>query len=557
MKLLIEDHKYKEEDVTINSVRIFPFEAANDGYVKHSQVGYFFNSELPNPDCVFMLPKVILDEQGKVFGKYAPEVIINLDSSLKEKKITQEERDFLYGFSVWIYRAIAEFRRLNKDNTITRQEAITAIDKTHRTVEGTWLELMLAILKCCDDNRDFFMFVMKNLHSGYNRINWRKTISSKTAWISKGKPMYIDLVNRKKQINFDEELLIIFFSIVKYICNTYGFRATINCNYELLTGARFSQYLSGFGCTRLKQIKYKYFTDKALEIWGLCYDFFDRASQIHSSQERKEYLFATSFHNVFESMVDELIGEKHLPAGLKEQKDGKILDHIYPYTALVNPANDIYHIADSKYYRTGASTQGESHFKQFTYAKNVIQYNLDILLNGSRSKYDWALPYRDSLTEGYNITPNFFISAKIDGDKLGEYNVSHLTHIDNDYSRQFENRLFDRDTLWLSHFSVNFLYILSLYAASNVSAKKQFRDATRARFRNAIIKLLNSKYTFWRFQFDEYVQMEDFVNSHFRELTGKIFHFNDTMLLALEKRHPDSDYIHEKFESILSSYTLT
>lgn len=555
MKLLIEDHKYKEDDVTIDGVRIFPFEAANDGYVKHSQVGYFFNSALPNPDCVFMLPKVILDEQGKVFGKYTPETIINLDSSLKEKKIIQEERDFLYGFSVWIFRAIAEFRRLNKDSTITRQEAISAIDKTHRTIEGTWLELMLTILKCCEDNRDFFMFIMKNLHSGYNRINWRKTISSQTAWISKGKPMYLDLINRKKQINFDEELLVIFFSIVRYICDTYGFRATINCNYNLLTGARFSQYLNGYGSTRLRQIKYKYFTDKALEIWRLCYDFFDRASQIQSSRERKEYLFATSFHNVFEAMVDELIGEKHLPAGLKEQKDGKILDHIYPYAALVNPVNDIYHIADSKYYRTGASPQGESHFKQFTYAKNVIQYNLDILLSGNRSHHDWALPYRDPLTEGYNITPNFFISAKIDGDKLGEYNVSHLEHIDNDYSRQFDNRLFDRDTLWLSHFSVNFLYILSLYAAANETAKKQFRDTTRARFRNAIILLLNSKYDFYRF-IGSADEIKSFVNTHYRELLGKMFHFNDTLILAFEIGCEESDKLKIKYKPFVSDYQL-
>lgn len=555
MKLLIEDHKYKEEDVTIDGVRIFPFEAANDGYVKHSQVGYFFNSQLHKPDCVFMLPKVILDEQNKVFGKYSPETIINLDASLNEKIISQQERDFLYSFSVWIFRALAEFRRLNNDTSITRQEAIAAVDKTHRTIEGTWLELMLAILKCCEDNRDFFMLIMKNIHSGYNRINWRKTISTQTAWLSKGKPMYLDLVNRKKQINFDEELLVIFFSIVRHICNRYGFKATINCNYDLITGSRFEQYLSGYGCTRLRQIKYKYFTDKAIEIWSLCYDFFDRASQIHSSLERKEYLFTTSFEIVFEAMVDELIGEKNLPAGLKEQRDGKILDHIYPYAALVNPVNDIYHIADSKYYRTGATTQGESHFKQFTYAKNVIQYNLDILLNGSKSKRDWALPYRDKLTEGYNITPNFFISAKIDGDKLSEYNVSHLAHIDDDYSRHFENRLFDRDTLWLSHFSVNFLYILSLYAASNETAKKKFRDATRSRFRSAIINLLNSKYEFFIFTgLPE--ETKPFVDAHFRELSGKLFHFNDTLLMALEKNADDTAILSDKYKELFVEYFL-
>lgn len=358
MKLLIEDYTYHVEDVTLDGVRIFPFEAADNGLLSFSQVGYFFNQDLPKPDCVFMLPKVILDEQGRVFGRYTPESLIDLDLSVKNKVIRPEERDFLYGFSVWIFRAIAEFRRLNKESSITRQEAISAIDKTHRTIEGTWLELMLAILQCCKDNRDFFMFVMKNIHSGDNKINWRKTISTQQAWITnKKKPIYLDLVNRKKHINFDEELLVIFFSIVRYICDTYGFKAAIDCNYNLITGAKFTHYLNGYGCTCLRQIKYKYFTDKALDIWNLCFDFFDRAAQIQSSRERKEYLFATSFHNVFEAMVDELIGDKNLPAGLKEQKDGKIIDHIYPYTALVNPVNDIYYIADSKYYRTGATNR--------------------------------------------------------------------------------------------------------------------------------------------------------------------------------------------------------
>jgi hypothetical protein len=177
------------------------------------------------------------------------------------------------------------------------------------------------------------------------------------------------------------------------------------------------------------------------------------------------------------------------------------------------------------------------------------------LLKDKKSVCDWSLPYRDSITEGYNITPNFFISAKIDGDKLGEYNVSHLAYIDDDYSRHFENRLFDRDTLWLSHFSVNFLYILSLYAASNESAKKQFRDVTRARFRDAIIALLNSKYEFFRF-IGSAAEIKSFVDNHFRELSGKLFHFNDTLIMALEKENEDSPKLKDKYGEQFADYKL-
>lgn len=561
MKILIEDYAYNEKDVTIDGVHVFPFEAANGGKVKYDRVGYFFNPRFAKPDCVFILPKVVLDERNKVFGRYDPKAIVDIDASVEDEKLTKEERDFLYGFSVWIFRAIAEYRRLNKDSSIIHQEAIAAVDKTNRAIEGTWLELMLAVLRCCDDNRDFFMFVMKNIHSGYNKINWRRTISSQTAWISKGKPMYLDLVNRKKQINFDEELLVIFFSIVQYICDTYGFKAKVNCNYRLITQPRFERYLNGYGCTRLRQIKYRYFTDKSIEVWRLCYDFFDRASQIHSSLDCKDYLLVTSFYHVFESMIEELIGDKNAAQRMKKQKDGKVLDHIYPYTSLVNPEENMLYIADSKYYHVGSDVRGESLFKQFTYAKNVIQYNIDSLPENNERDIDGALPYRDNLTEGYNITPNFFISAKIDGDRLGEYNVSHLAHVDDVCSRHFINRLFDRDTLWLSHFSVNFLYVLSLYAAADEGAKKQFRDATRFRFRAAIIKLLNRKYKIWRLLFEHPSDMYDFVNRNFRRLAGKMFRYDDVLLLALDVENgvltEDSEAVLAKLEKVtLEPYTL-
>ena len=77
--------------------------------------------------------------------------------------------------------------------------------------------------------------------------------------------------NKKKQVNFDEELLIIFFSILQHMKETYGFPVKINVNFELIRGKKFERYINGYGKTRLKQIKYKYFSDKALELWDfLC-----------------------------------------------------------------------------------------------------------------------------------------------------------------------------------------------------------------------------------------------------------------------------------------------
>ena len=80
---------------------------------------------------------------------------------------------------------------------------------------------------------------------------------------------------------------------------------------------------------------------------------------------------------------------------------------------------------------------------------------------------------RDDVTEGYNIIPNFFISASM---KPGDYSYNHreieLTNIGSknpEIKYQFKDRLFDRDTMLLSRYNVNFLFVVSLYARNRQS----------------------------------------------------------------------------------------
>lgn len=57
---------------------------------------------------------------------------------------------------------------------------------------------------------------------------------------------------------------------------------------------------------------------------------------------------------------------------------------MYQYKELTNNEKDdtIYYIGDSKYYKRGNSLGKESVYKQFTYARNVIQWNIDLFNNG-------------------------------------------------------------------------------------------------------------------------------------------------------------------------------
>ena len=241
------------------------------------------------------------------------------------------------------------------------------------------------------------------------------------------------------------------FSILNYIGDKYGFTKNICVQFPLIKGQKFEAYLNGYGCMRLRQIKYKYFSDKAIELWELCFAFFDESRHLRVSTEHNEYLLVKNFYIVFEAIIDELIGDKPLPDGMdKKQEDGKVVDHLFTAQSLIdNEDKQTYYIGDSKYYKMGHELGSESIYKQYTYARNVIQWNLDIFLDNKEPESGVRL--RDDITEGYNIIPNFFVSAMMN--EKFDYADDGIvqTHRENKRHKKthYENRLFDRDTLLL------------------------------------------------------------------------------------------------------------
>ena len=547
MKILIEGYKYREADVEPILKGFEPF--SKDGEMSVNYVGYFYSKEIS--DCIFFLPKVVMNEKGYILNneKITPETIIDLDKALKEETIVRDEYRFIYNFSVWIFRAVKEFYRLNKDNEIILRKSFSLLDRSENEKDATLLDIILSLIKFNNDNQDFFMFTIKNIHSGYNKINWNKTISKSNAIMQSNTPIYLNPVNKKKQINFDEELLVIFFSILSHLGDKYGFAIPINYNYELIRANVFENYVKGYGKIRLRQIKYKYFSDKALMLWELCYAFFDASEKIKSSEQDCDYLLAKNFNIVFEAIIDELVGDKksELPKDLRDQPDGKIVDHIFRYESLTNES-DIYYIGDSKYYKMGNEVGTNSVYKQYTYAKNVIQFNINWFYDGKEH-----IRYRDELTEGYNITPNFFISAKIPDDLSYESNKLHLRDNDKDKRKMFHypNRLFDRDTLWLSHYDVNFLYIIALYARANDFEKGAFKDLAKKDFKKNIKDLLNEQYEFSILRAKEKYGLENAISMNFKMLNGKIFKpydNEDVLILALEDKSAENSAIKGKLK---------
>ena len=546
MRILIEEYQYEVADVKDILHGIDPLTNI-EGKVSIHYVGYYYNSLLK--DCVFILPKVLLqgnensaDGKELVFGRYKPEEIANLD---EKNPLSKKERDFIYKFAVWIYRAIVVYKNDKQtDSSIIYYAQIAQIGKGQRRLSNTYLDILLSLIQFNRENQNFFFFVLKNLHSGLNKINWTRTIGKTTAIVQRNRPIYLNPINKKRQINFDEELLVIFFSILNYIGYTYGFSKEINCQFDLIKGKMFETYLKGYGKTRLLQIKYKYFSDKALELWRLCFAFFDESRQIFINTEQKEYLLVKNFYIVFEAIIDELIGDKPLPDGMeKKQGDGKIVDHLFSAPSLIDgKAKQTYYIGDSKYYKIDHELSSESIYKQYTYARNVIQWNLDIFNDGRKSD----VRLRDEVTEGYNIIPNFFISAKMD--KEFDYSNDGIEKTDRKKNKhkqiQFKNRLFDRDTLLLFHYDVNFLFVLSLYARNNTSQKAEWKNDIRNKFRKEIQDWLQKDYDFYAMRARPGVDGEEYIRHNFKQVVGKIYTpFSDekTYSLALDNNDPEGD----------------
>lgn len=532
MRILIEEYQYSVADVKDILQGIDALENV-EGRVSIHYVGYYYNTLLR--DCVFILPKVLLQDVGgqeRVFGKYRPEDIANLDV---KNPLEPEERNFIYKFAVWIYRAVVVFKNDKRNDTdIVYHQQIAQVGAGSRRLSNTYLDILLSLLQFNRDNQSFFFFVVKNQHSGLNKINWSRTIATSSAIVQKGQPIYLNPINKKRRINFDEELLVIFFSILNYIGDTYGFPKERYCQYQLITGKRFETYLNGFGKTRLRQIKYKYFSDKALQLWQLCYAFFDQSKQVFVSTDRREYLLVKNFYIVFEAIIDELVGDNPLPDGMdKRQDDGKIVDHLFTAVSLTESErrqNDTavrqtYCIGDSKYYKMGHELGRESVYKQYTYARNVIQWNLDIFNGLNDTVKSSQVRLRDEKTEGYEIIPNFFISAKLD--EKFRYDDDGIEKTDRRRNKhknvQFMNRLFDRDTMLLFHYDVNFLYVLSLYARNNASQKAAWKRKIRSRFRSEIQQWLQEDYDFYAMRAKPGVDDAEYIKTHFQQTLGKIY----------------------------------
>ena len=516
MKILIEQYGYAKDRL---STILDPhyFTELRDRKAKIPYVGYFLSHKIP--DMVFILPKVFIID-GKAFGEYDPEEIIDFDNLKSEHKAN------VFNLSVWIYRAIKLYFQ-RKDKIGEESEILQNVVSHQGPRSETMIDIVLSLLKFDKEHKNLFAYITRLKHSGQNKIHWQKTISRTQALIQNGVPIYIQPHTKQKDINFDEELIVLFYSVLNYLAQEFKFIVHPAFGYDLLKPESIQSMIdSGKGVRVLRQNRRKYFTDEMVRLWNLLFTFFEQSQYVQSKDnDNEQAMLVREFNLVFEDMIDSLIGDSDIPGGLKAQKDGKIIDHIYRDNALIEDKKQIYFIGDSKYYKDDNDIGPNSIYKQFTYAKNVIQYNIDFFNHNPEEFQRENLLYRDNTTEGYNITPNFFIRGHLQADQLNNFHDANLqlepmrNGKGYEISYHFDNRLFDRDTLILQTYNINFLFVLACYVQG---AGERMQEIRRA-FRENIKDVLKNQYKFYAMTPRESINAEEFFKENFQQLLGKIF----------------------------------
>jgi hypothetical protein len=516
-----------------------------------TSVGYYHSFE--KNSLVFMLPKVFMAEDKKTVFDCTKDELVNLIANESIKHKTQY--NWVRQLSVHFYNSLTEFKRRKTNSSIIHNTETFELNTNLGSKEYSFLDLLLSFVNFYKKNKQQILFKhIEFVSNQAKKPKWEKTIRKSLPILANNKtPIYVEITNKKKIINTEEELLTYFFSILNHLNIQHNLNLKIDKSFQFITGKPFEN-LCNNGSSKLRKIKHRYFNDTLKKMYVLCDLYFSQFDKSSIKRKREDFLAISNYNLVFEDMVDKLFSDK-LNAlevdgitidKLKNNDDGKIIDHIYDFKSLLDTSN-IFYIGDSKYYKSDNIASKVSKYKQFTYAKNVIQFNID-LLNKKGQNQLGNLRYRDDLTEGYNISPNFFIYGYIDD--IDNYDSHLITKKGRPIaSYHFEDRLFDRDTLFVHQYKINFLYVLKAYTNFNESEIELFRKEIKETFRNHFLDFFNNSekcgFEFYQCTIEK-KDYQVFINENFKLIIGKCFctiedqlvlakHVNDNSLISLMK----------------------
>lgn len=556
MKILIENEIYPIELLRklFDDPKFYKQNGLN-GII--SSVGYYHSFD--NNSLVFMLPKVFMKEKDETVFGCTKDDLINLiiNESIKHKS----QYNWVRQLSIHFYNSLTEFRKRYANSSSINDTDTFVLNTNLGTKEYSYLDLLLSFVNFYKKNRNQILY--KHIEYNSNQAKkpkWEKTIRKSLPILSSNNaPIFISIRNKKKIINTEEELFIYFFSILSKFNVEHKLNLRIDKSFKIIKGKSFEN-LQKNGLSKLRKIKYRYFNDTLKRMYALCEIYFSQTDMSSSKRKREDFLSINNYNLVFEDMIDKLFSDeiKDIKVNdislldLKKNDDGKVIDHIYDYQSLIDTSN-IFYIGDSKYYKSNNEAGKLSKYKQFTYARNVIQFNIDLLNKDKNKPYKTGVRYRDEITEGYNITPNFFIYGYIKNeDDFDNHLIERKKELPVE-SFHFKERLFDRDTLYVHQYKINFLFVLKAYTSFNSIRTQDFRDEVKRDFRKHFIDFFNNpikcKFRFYKCKSKTLKDYKSIVDKNFKSLNGKCYvNSEDELILAKHNEDTIDESIMEKFE---------
>ncbi|MCL9810035.1 hypothetical protein [Flavobacterium luminosum] len=526
MRIFIEGEPYKLKTLKDTFGEKFYSPYGVNGIIDN--VGYYHSID---NEVIYLLPKVFIDTKGLILNKYPKDLFA--ENSIDDVIESQDELNWLKRFLIIFYKGLIEYR-IRYKNTNQSKGDVLQLSSSLGENEYSFLDIVLSFVNFHKKNKNTILFIhKKQISAKHKKVNWGKTVRKSNPFITnEGVPIYSELNVKKKYIDTEEELLCMFYSVLNHLKTEYNFSIQIDESYTIAKGSAYEK-LAANAPKILKKIRYKYFSDTLVKMYKLLELYFSKSNKVSIQNKNEDFIMVKYYHLIFEDMIDKLITSKidtkETSKGvslkkLKENKDGKIIDHLFEYDSLIDRDESIFYIGDSKYYKTNNEVQENSIYKQFTYAKNVIQFNIDLLNEGK--KINNNIRYRDKVTEGYNITPNFFIQGVVtdifnfDDDKLAidfDKGIKHSYH--------FKERIFDRDSLFVNHYSINFLFVLKSYTNKSSFELEKYRVEIHKKFRTNFVSYLKKQnlFKFYYTEFESKELLKQFVDTEFRNLTGRVY----------------------------------
>ena len=237
-------------------------------------VGYFYSASIQ--ECIFILPKVFYqkailgagakDSTGEDLTRESAIYINKHKNPLKESGLDR----LIFALSVWIYRALSRFSESHPSSKIIIKESCQTIDSSNGEKGYTLLDIILSLEKFHQDHSSLFTYISIVNSQGHNKIHWPKTISKTQPIIQNGIPYYIECKNKNKVFNYDEELIVLFYSVLQYLRHENMSSVRPNVNYNLMRPSKIKSMIENkMGTKLLRKIRRKYFKDELVQLWKL------------------------------------------------------------------------------------------------------------------------------------------------------------------------------------------------------------------------------------------------------------------------------------------------